>query len=177
MIEVWAKWEGDVINGAFPLRRFLGSSDHSGVFLTECKAQHFSNAAIKIVPADPALTEAQLSLWRTAAAFSHPHLIRLLDAGRCRLGGHPFLFVVMEYAEQTLSQILPYRALTPDEVREMLLPALDALAFLHRNNLVQGRLKPPNFLVVNDRLKLARYHPPKQAVEKFLKRCCPRALK
>jgi TonB family protein len=37
----------------------------------------------------------------------------------------------------------------------MLLPTLDALAFLHRKNLVQGRLKPANFLVVNDQLKLA----------------------
>ena len=155
MTEVWTKWEGEVINGAFPLRRFLSGSDHSGVFLTEYKAQNFSSAAIKIVPADPALTEAQLSHWRTAATLSHPHLIRLLDAGRCQLGGHQFLFVVMEYAEETLSQILPYRALTPDEVREMLLPTLDALAFLHRKNLVQGQLKPPNFLVVNDQLKLA----------------------
>jgi TonB family protein len=155
MTEVWTKWEGEVINGAFPLRRFLSGSDHSGVFLTEYKAQNFPSAAIKIVPADPALTEAQLSHWRTAATLSHPHLIRLLDAGRCQLGGHQFLFVVMEYAEETLSQILPYRALTPDEVREMLLPTLDALAFLHRKNLVQGQLKPPNFLVVNDQLKLA----------------------
>jgi len=40
-------------------------------------------------------------------------------------------------------------------VRELLLPALDALAFLHRKNLVHGQLKPPNFLVVEDQLKLA----------------------
>jgi hypothetical protein len=31
--------------------------------------------------------------------------------GRCQLGGYPFLFVVMEYAEQTLAQILPHWAL------------------------------------------------------------------
>ena len=37
----------------------------------------------------------------------------------------------------------------------MLLPTLDVLAFLHRKNLVQGQLKPPNFLVVNDQLKLS----------------------
>jgi serine/threonine protein kinase len=145
MTEVWTKWEGVVINGAFPLRRFLSGSDHSGVFLTEYKAQNLPNAAIKFVPTDPALTEAQLSRWRTAAALSHPHLIRLLAAGNCRLGGLPFLFVVMEYAEETLSQILPHRALTPDEVREMLLPTLDALAYLHRKNLVHCQLKPPTF--------------------------------
>src|SRR5437667_9772743 len=134
MTEVWTKWESQVINGVFPLRRFLSGSDHSAVFLTEYKAQNLPNAALKLVPANPALTEARLSHWTTAAALSHPHLIRLLEAGRCQLGGLQFLFVVMEYAEQTLSQILPQRALTPDEVREMLLPTLDALAFLHRRS-------------------------------------------
>ena len=155
MTEVWTKWEGQIINGVFPLRRFLSASDHSAVFLTEHKAQNLLQAALKLVPVIPALAQAQLSQWTTAAALTHPHLIRLLEAGRCQLEGRPFLFVVMEYAEQTLSQILPQRPLTPGEVREMLLPTLDALAFLHGNNLVQGQLKPSNILVVDDRLKLA----------------------
>jgi hypothetical protein len=153
--EIWSKWESQVVNGIFPLRRFLGRSNHSVVFLTECRAHNLVNAAIKIIPADPARAEAQLSRWQGAADLSHPHLIRLLESGRCKLGGHPFLFVVMEYAEQNLAQILPHRALTPDEVREMLIPALDALAFLHRQNLVHGQLKSANFLVVDDQLKLA----------------------
>jgi TonB family protein len=155
MSEFWTKWEGEVVNGVYPLHRFLNGSDHSAVFLTEHRAQNLSNAAIKIVPADRTTAEAQLSLWRAAAALSHPHLIRLFDTGRCQFGDQEFLFVVMEYAEETLSQILPHRALTPDEVREMLLPALDALAFLHGKNLVQGQLKPPNVWVVNDQVKLA----------------------
>jgi TonB family protein len=155
MTEVWTKWEGQVINGVFPLRRFLSASDHSGVFLTEYKAQNLANAAIKLVQANPTQAHAQLSHWTRAAALSHPHLIRLLELGRCQLGGLPFLFVVMEYAEQTLSQIIPKRALTPDEVREMLVPTLDALSFLHHRNLVLGQLKPSNILVVNDQLKLA----------------------
>jgi serine/threonine protein kinase len=153
--EIWTKWESQIVNGVFPLRRFLGRSNHSVVFLTECRAQNLPNAAIKIIPADQALAEAQLSRWRSAATLSHPHLIRLLDSGRCKLGGHPFLFVVTEYAEQNLAQILPHRALTADEVRELLSPTLDALGFLHGRNLVQGQLKPPNFLVVNDQLKLS----------------------
>jgi TonB family protein len=151
--EDWTKWESQVVNGVFPLLQFLGKSDHSVVFLTE--SQGAPNAAIKLIPADPMQNDAQLSNWRIAAALSHAHLIRLLDFGTCQLGGHPFLFVVMEYAEQTLAQILPHRALSADEVHELLLPSVDALAFLHRNNLVHHRLKPPNFLVVNDQLKLA----------------------
>ena len=46
--EVWAEWENKVVNRVFPLRRFLGGSNHSAVFLTECKAQNIPNAALKI---------------------------------------------------------------------------------------------------------------------------------
>jgi serine/threonine protein kinase len=156
MTEDWTKeWERRIVNGVYPLRRYLGRSNHSVVFLTECTAQNVPQAAIKILPANPALTEAQLGHWKTVATLSHPHLIRLLDAGRCQLGGHNFLFVVMDHAEQNLAQILPHRSLTPDEVRDLLPATLDALAYLHGKNLVQGGLKPPNFLVVDDQLKLA----------------------
>jgi len=156
MTENWTKeWERRTVNGEYPLRRFLGRSNHSVVFLTECKAQNVAQAAIKILPANPALAEAQLAHWKTAATLSHPHLLRLLDAGRCQLGGHNFLFVVMDLAEQNLAQILPGRALTPAEVRELLPGTLDALAYLHGKNLLQGGLKPPNFLSVDDQLKLA----------------------
>jgi TonB family protein len=155
MTEVWTQWEGQAINGVFPLRLFLSASDHGAVFLTEYKAQNLPNAALKLVPAIPALAHSQLSYWTTATTLAHPHLIQLFEAGRCRLGGHEFLFVVMEYAEQTLAQILPQRALTTGEVREMLPPILSALAFLHSKNLVHGQLKPTNILAVNDQLKLA----------------------
>ena len=154
--EVWTDWESQVINGVFPLRRFLGGSDHSAVFLSEYKAANLPDVAIKFVATDSLHAEAaQLVQWGTAVTLSHPHLIRLYDVGRCQFKGRGFLFVVMEHAEQNLAQILPRRPLTSIEARELLLPTLDALAFLHRNQLVHGQLKPANFLVVNDQLKLA----------------------
>jgi TonB family protein len=61
----------------------------------------------------------------------------------------------MEYAEQTLAQILPARALIPEEVRDLLPATLDALTYLHGKNLAHGGLKPANFMVVHDQLKLA----------------------
>jgi TonB family protein len=155
MTEDWAKWTGEVIGGVFPLRRVLSTGDHSAVFLTEWKAQNLPDAALKLVQDFPTVEQAQISHWTTVAALPHPHLIRLLKTGRCQLGGRRFLFVVMEYADQALSQILPQRPLTAEEAREMLLPTLDAVAFLHRNNLVHGHLKPSNILVVQDQLKLA----------------------
>jgi hypothetical protein len=153
--EVWVGWENQVVNSAYPLRRWLGGSNHSAVFLTEYRPAGITQAAIKLVPADTLETEAQLVQWGTAATLNHPHLIRLFDVGRCHIGGRVYLYVVMEYADQTLAQILPRRALSPDETRDMLIPALSALNFLHRNGLVQGQVKPTNLLVVGDQLKLA----------------------
>jgi TonB family protein len=154
MSEVWTQLEGRVVNGTFPLHRCLGSSDHSGVFLTEYAAQNLPRAALKLVPAIPTLAESQLSHWH-AAAVLHPHLIRLFEAGRCQLGGLHYLYVVMDYAEQNLSQLLQHRPLSEVEVREMLPLTLDALGFLHSKDLVQGQLKPSNILVIDNQLKLA----------------------
>ena len=44
-------------------------------------------------------SRASLARWRLAAQLSHPHLLRLLDFGRCRLEDSNFLYVVMEHAE------------------------------------------------------------------------------
>jgi len=90
------RWEGEVVNGAFPLRRLLGGSDHSQVFLTQYKTR---DAAIKIVSADLLPAERRLAQWRLAAGLSHPHLNRLLEVGRWRREYRDFLFVVMEYAD------------------------------------------------------------------------------
>jgi TonB family protein len=154
MSEAWTRWQGHIINGVFPLGRYLGCSDHSGVFLTESSA-HPAEVAIKLVPTNRALAESQLPRWKRAGGFAHPHLIRLLELGGCQLEGLPYLYTIMEYADQTLAQLLQHRALTDEEAREMLLPALEALAFLHGRNLLQGQLKPTNILVVGDQLKLA----------------------
>ncbi len=155
MREAWAALEGHAVNGVFPLRRYLGSSDHSGVFLSEFKSGAPSQVALKLVPAAGTLADSQLSLWFAASVLDCPHLLRLLDAGRCQVEGLHYVYAVMEYADQNLAQLLEHRALTEDEAREMLVPTLNALAFLHGRGLVQGRLKPSNILVVGDGLKLA----------------------
>ena len=153
--DAWSAWENQIINGTFPLRRFLGGSDHSAVFLTECQAQGVAEATIKLIPASTVIATEQLAQWHAAAALSHPHLVRILDFGRCELGGREFLFVVTEYADQVLTQILAGRVLSAAEVRELLRPVLETLAFLHQKGLVHSRLKPSNLLAVNDQLKIS----------------------
>src|SRR4029077_16629478 len=84
-----------------------------------------------------------------------PHLLRLFETGSCQLDKQVLLYVVKEYAEDNLAQILPHRALAPEEVRDLLEPALDALAFIHGKSLVHGRLRPSNVMAAQDQLKLS----------------------
>ncbi|GAC1429349.1 MAG: hypothetical protein NVS1B11_14830 [Terriglobales bacterium] len=154
LLDGWNQWEGQSVNGEFPLRQYLGGSDHSAVYLTEQGAPSAPKAAIKFVRAGTN-PEAQLSQWRSAAGVTHPGLLRIHKTGRCRLGGQDLLFVVMDYAEDNLSQILPQRVLTSEEAREMLTPTLEALAFLHAKGLVHGDLKPSNILAAREQIKLS----------------------
>jgi serine/threonine protein kinase len=112
-------------------------------------------AAIKLLPAPPEESELQLSQWDLVAKLSHPHLIRLFQMGRCQLGNMGLLYVVMEYAEENLLQILPHRPLTPAEAREMLEPVLDALAYVHGQGFVHRHIKPANIMAVEDQLKIS----------------------
>jgi TonB family protein len=154
MSEVWSQCEGQVVDNKFRLRQFLGETDDSAVFLTTLPEPSSKKAAIKFIPAGTT-ADLQLSLWRRVMQLTHPQLLRIHDIGRCRLANRDRLYVVMEYADEDLSQILPLRTLTDSEAREMLGPVLNALVFLHSHGLLHSRIKPSNILATADQLKLS----------------------
>jgi serine/threonine protein kinase len=82
-------------------------------------------------------------------------LVRIFAAGTWVLAGMPVAYLVMEYAEENLAEVLRERPLTTDETREMLQPVADALAYLHGQGLVHGNLKPSNILAVEDTVKIS----------------------
>ena len=158
-------WEGQVVDGKFPLLKWLGGSERSVVFSTHLPGKEKEAAAIKLISADAgdaealsrdaATTERQLSRWQLAANLSHPNLLRVFHSGQCQISNTPVLYVVMEFAEEDLSQVLPARALSPEEAREMLPPLLDALSYLHDKGLLHGRIRPTNIQSVGEQLKLS----------------------
>lgn len=156
MSDAWNIWESEIVNGKFQLVRYLGGSEHSAVFLTERRdGERLVKAAIKIIPTAPENSDVQLARWLEAAELSHPHLIPLYEMGRFELRGVPFVYAVMECAEENLAQVLPVRALTPAETREMLDSVVDVLAYLHGKGFVHGHIKPANIMASGDQLKLS----------------------
>jgi TonB family protein len=149
----WKQWEGDIAGGEFPLEQFLGGGEKSAVFRTRLTS---GSAAIKLVPAAGVQAEELIERWTRAQALNHPHLIRIVRTGTWANAGLSLAYLVMEYADENLAAVLLERTLTADETLEMLQPVAEALAFLHRQGLVQGRLRPSNIFAVNDTLKLSR---------------------
>ena len=157
MSETWKQWKGRTVDGKFPLQEYLGGSDHSAVFLTvrQSAGRTPEKAAIKLIPGDRDDTQVQLRRWESARVLMHPNLLRIFEAGRCEIDNTSVLYVIEEYAEENLSQVLPERALTAEEVRGMLPAILRALQFLHDKGFVHGRIRPSNILAVGDQVKLS----------------------
>lgn len=147
-------WVGRVIDGRFTLAEWIGGSSHSSVFATSLPGTSSQKAAIKLVPAE-AGTHDPLENFKLRAELSHPHLIKVFDFGATVIDGVKYVYVVTEYADEILANLLPDRAMTTQEVKELIPPVLDALGYLHSQRLVHSRLKPSNILVVNDKLKLS----------------------
>jgi serine/threonine protein kinase len=155
MSEAWNKWIGQVVDHKYQLQQFLGTTDHSVVFLAEFHDPELCQATIKFISADFGDKEQQLAAWKEAAQLNHPHLIRIFGAGACRIEEMDLLYVAMEHAEENLGQVLPHRALVDEETQEMLSSIVDVLVYLHDRDLVHGHVRPSNVLATGDLLKLS----------------------
>jgi hypothetical protein len=140
----WAELVGSKVGGGYLLRELIGSTDRSGVYRTF----HGEGAAVlKLVYSDeePA----------SKPEFEYRQVIRLYASGHYEMDGSVFHYFVMEAADENLASVIAARALSPDETREMLVPLLDALSYLHEHGLAHGRIRPSNILAVGDSIKLS----------------------
>ncbi|MGH9626754.1 MAG: protein kinase domain-containing protein [Bryobacteraceae bacterium] len=153
MTEFWKGLEGQIIDGTYELKQYLGGNESSGVFRTEHDDRR---AAIKLVAADSEeVRRRQLEYWDQAAPHKHSNLIEIFATGESFAGGRPVVYLVCEHSDDDLSQVIRERALEADEARDVVNAAVAALGFLQRKDLVHGRLKPSNVLAVGERVKLS----------------------
>ena len=172
---------GQLADGRFPLRKLLGVSQNSAVFLTSEPVQPGDPApdlAIKLIPEDPATSDLQLEHWRAAAALSHPGLLRIHHFGRCAIDGSQCLYIVSDRADEDLGQLLPRRTLTPDETSGMLAAVLPTLDFLHQSGFVHAAIKPSNIHATGDNVKLSadRIVPAGESASRFARSAEPDEL-
>lgn len=155
MSEKQHRWSGQSVAGRYLLGQYLGGTGHSAVFATEIIHARAQKVAIKLIPAAGLEIDRQLARWKSLSGIAHANLLKVLDFGKCDLGGEAQLFVVMEYADENLAEILPQRGLSADETRGMMEPVIEVLAHLHGQNLVHTRVHPGNILAIGDQIKLS----------------------
>jgi TonB family protein len=155
MSEQQHRWSGQSVAGRYVLGNYLGGTDHGSVFETEIVHARAQKVAIKVIPAAALDAERQLARWKRVAALSHTNLLKILDYGKCEMDGAGYLFVVTEFADEDLGDILPERALNADETRGMIEPVIETLAFLHQQGWAHTRVHPGNILAMGDQIKLS----------------------
>jgi serine/threonine protein kinase len=154
MSDVWKSLEGQIVGQVYELKEFLALTGHSAVYLTQY-GPDARKAAIKFISTDFPEPEKQLDRWLLATSLRHPNLLQVLDSGRTRLAQMDLLYVVIEFADEDLSQVLPQRSLTQEEAQDILPSLLAALRYLHANSVIHGHISPTNIMAAGDQLKIS----------------------
>jgi hypothetical protein len=144
----------EIVDGSYRLGALINRSIRSTVYKTEFGEDGLP-AMIKIREYESSGSEELLERWRNAMELVHPNLLKIYATGSSALDGVPIVYVVMERADESLKSVLGERALTGDETRELVEPAVAALQYLHKKGYAHSRLSPSNVLAVQDRLKLS----------------------
>ena len=153
-VSIRGDWVGQIIDGKYPLLEWLGGSGTSAVFRTELPGEGSQKAALRLLLDSPQADD-RFAGWSSAASLAHPHLLKVFHRGRAEVEDTRLVYLVTEFADEILSEIIPERPLSGEEAREMLNPVLDALGYLHSNGYIHGHLKPANVLVVENEIKLS----------------------
>jgi serine/threonine protein kinase len=143
--------EADVVHEAlaaeYEVLEELGRGGMAIVFRARDK-QLEREVAVKVLPFslafDAEFVERFQREARTAARLEHPNIIPIYRVGR---SGRVIYFVMKLVRGQSLSRILTARgALTPQEIRRLLVQTAGALGFAHRHGIVHRDIKPDNIM-------------------------------
>jgi len=154
MVGEFLTGSGEVIDGIYRLGAAIQHSADCAVFETEFGSGALP-ALIRICRCAPDLAPELAAQWSAARELSHPNLQKVYAAGSSELTGVPVVYIVTERPDESLEGVLEERALTASEVREMLVPVLAALNYLHKKGYAHSRIAPSTVLAVGDQVKLS----------------------
>lgn len=152
MTGFWNNLEGVSLEGRYWLQQCLSATSIDAWYRT--RLADGRRAAVRVLPGASLESDAQLEIWRAAIVFEHPHIVRMLDAGRTQAEGSHLIYAVCEFPDDFLAGVLEERALSASEAAEVLRAALSALEFLHRNGFVHGAVDPTHIMAFGDEIKL-----------------------
>ena len=151
MPEFWDQFEGITVAGSY----VTGPCRHAGADTACFPAGTPGGGRVLVRLAAGDAAGVQLERWKRIAVLSHPHLTRLIEAGWLAREGAPVAYALLEYPEENLGDVLAERVLTAEETAQVLPAVAGALAYVHAQGLVHGRVAPENIVASGDAVKLA----------------------
>ena len=89
--------------------------------------------------------------------LDHQHIIRIFDTSSYQKLNEEYLFISMEYCENTLENVLK-QEIPRDIAREYLLQIIQGVAYLHINNIIHRDLKPNNIFLKEGMIKIGDFN-------------------
>ena len=89
--------------------------------------------------------------------LDHQRIIKIFDTISRKTSDAEYLFIGMEYCENTLDNVLR-QEIPRDIAREYLLQIIQGVAYLHRNNIIHRDLKPNNIFLKEGIIKIGDFN-------------------
>ena len=152
-MQFWNELEGKTTEEGYRLGRLVRSEGRTAWFETETGGTASQPAILSLTES---LTDADEVIARLQAAqrLQQPALMTIRKIGRVRLDQTPFIYALMEHADQNLADILRGQTLSRDEAHQVAETMVAALTAIHQQGLVHGRVEPASLLAVGEAVKL-----------------------
>lgn len=152
-MQFWNELEGKTTEEGYRLGRLVRSEGRTAWFETETGGTGSQPAILSLTES---LTDADEVIARLQAAqrLQQPALMTIRKIGRARLDQTPFIYALMEHADQNLADILRGQTLSKGEAHQVAETMVAGLTAIHQQGMVHGRVEPASILAVGEAVKL-----------------------
>ncbi|MDZ4801300.1 MAG: hypothetical protein SGI92_24350, partial [Bryobacteraceae bacterium] len=140
------------VAGKYFLQKVVGGSNDDALFLAD--APDGSPVHVRLAPEGSPAATSWPAVVEKSARLIHPHLLRYVEAGDCRLDTQPWHYLVMEAVSDRVDEVLLERPLSAEETDAVLRAVLLALSHLHDNGFVHGAPTRAAVVAASDLIKL-----------------------
>ena len=153
----WTALQGLVLEGGYQLGQLLEADPGGATFRVRFDGDSDANAFARVMASQREAADEQLRLLESARGFQHPNLNAPLAVGKQELEAATLLYVILKQPDETLSDIVPTRALTVEESRDLLRSCARALRYLHERGFAHGCVSPEQIVAMGESIKLSTH--------------------
>ncbi len=145
-------WGGQVIDKRYKILKFLNKGHRSYIYLAQNEIEE-KPVVIRIIYHSAlsfyiqrVINEAKKTIRQN---LYHPNILQITDVGLAKLGDDNYCFIIQEFIElQTLMEI--QSKITTELAVGVILTLCEVLDYLHKQNIIYGKLKSNSVLLAND---------------------------